>query len=54
MGHPLESNNLREVWSRHLADLNTRMTNRLSIMTNYKDKTRTLGWIWQVCRTKVP
>ena len=54
MGHPLESNNLREVWSRHLVDLKSRMTNRLTQMTDYKNKTRTLGWTWQVCRTVMP
>ena len=54
MGHPLEANNLREVWSRHLVDLKSRMTNRLAQMTDYKNKTRTLGWTWQVCRTVMP
>lgn len=54
MGHPLESNNLREVWSRHLSDLNMRMTNRLQQMTDTNNKTRTLGWTIQVCRTVVP
>lgn len=54
MGHPLESNNLREVWSRHLGDLNMRMTNRLQQMTDTNNKTRTLGWTIQVCRTVVP
>ena len=54
MGHPLESNNLREVWSRHLVDLKSRMTNRLTQMTDYRNKTRTLGWTWEVCRTVVP
>lgn len=53
-GHPLESNNLREVWSRHLVDLKSRMTNRLAQMTDTSNKTRTLGWTIQVCRTKVP
>lgn len=54
MGHPLESNNLREVWSRHLVDLKSRMTNRLTQMSDYRNKTRTLGWTWEVCRTVVP
>ena len=54
LGHPLESNNLREVWSRHLGDLNMRMTNRLQQMTDTNNKTRTLGWTIQVCRTVVP
>ena len=54
LGHPLESNNLKEVWSRHLADLNMRMTNRLNQMTDYTNKTRTLGWTLYVCRTVVP
>ena len=54
MGHPLEANNLREVWSRHLVDLKSRMTNRLAQMTDYRNKTRTLGWTWEVCRTVVP
>lgn len=54
MGHPLEANNLREVWSRHLVDLKSRMTNRITQMTDYKNKTRTLGWTWEVCRTVMP
>ena len=33
-GHPVEANNLTEVWSRHLGDLKMRMNNRIKIMTD--------------------
>ena len=54
MGHPLEANNLREVWSRHLVDLKSRMSNRLSQMTDSTNSERTLGWTLKFCRVTLP
>lgn len=53
-GHPIEANNLTEVWSRHLADLKTRMNNRIKIMTDANNPVRTLGWTLNMCRTVFP
>ena len=53
-GHPIEANNLTEVWSRHLADLKTRMNNRIKIMTDANNPVRTLGWTLNMCRTIFP
>ena len=54
MGHPLEANNLREVWSRHLADLNGRMNKRLRQMQDAQNEERTLGWTKRFCKIVVP
>lgn len=54
MGHPLEANNLREVWSRHLVDLKSRMSNRLSQMTDSTNSERTFGWTLKFCRVTIP
>lgn len=54
LGHPLESNNLKEVWSRHLADLNGRMNKRLRQMQDAQNEERTLGWTKRFCKIVVP
>lgn len=54
IGHPLESDNLKEVWSRHLVDLKSRMNKRLRQMTDINNSTRTLGWIVAFCKQTVP
>jgi hypothetical protein len=53
-GHPLEKNNLLEIWSRHLADLKMRMNSRLKTMIDANNPTRTIGWTKNFCLTSIP
>lgn len=53
MGHPIEAETLNGIWSRHLADLNTRMNKRLHQMTDFENETRTLGWTKNILCTEV-
>lgn len=48
-GHPIEAENLQGVWSRHLADLNNRMSQRIHQMTDFENEERTLGWTRLLC-----
>lgn len=53
-GHPLEADNLLEIWSRHLVDLKQRMSKRLKIMTDVNNTTRTLGWTIAFVKETIP
>ena len=53
-GHPIEAENLQGVWSRHLADLNNRMSQRIHQMTDFENEERTLGWTRLLCVSVFP
>jgi hypothetical protein len=53
-GHPLEADNLLEIWSRHLTDLKYRMNARIKMMTDTGNSTRTLGWTLTFLQNVMP
>ncbi len=53
-GHPLEADNLLEIWSRHLTDLKYRMNARIKMMTDTGNSTRTLGWTLTFLQNVIP
>ena len=53
-GHPLEADNLLEIWSRHLTDLKYRMNARIKMMTDIGNSTRTLGWTLTFLQNVMP
>lgn len=52
--HPMKAATLTNLWTRHEADLDSRIEMRIEQMTNYGDTTHIMGWAANVCQTVVP